>query len=349
MVELMRNRIGYIDAAKGILIICLFYGHSAVYGEMLGIDIEGAHLIWKTIGLYDSFFMQTFFIITGFCSSFDGDFGKFVWKCIKTILIPGMLLSLLGNLLYGALFFEHVNYMDTVLKICEWFTLGGEWFIMALFLSKLITWFILKACVKAQLYIIIVLYFVGLYLNYYDLIPNYIWHRHTLLLLPFLYMGCCLKKKMNKIEPFLKPIGIIGIFLIAIETLLCNKGYFDRPFLAHGINVYLYNSPIHFVNVIGGTSFIFWLSKKVSNIEFLCTIGRGSLFMFLWNGVFIRIFILCICRIDIIDTHNQYTGFIFYLIVTILSIIVGWFFVKIILCSSSDFMDSWKMVIVNSK
>lgn len=98
-----KKRIEYIDVAKGVLIMCLFYGHSIIYGRILGVDEEATHLIGKTQLLYEGFFMQSFFLITGFCSSFKIPISVFIWKNIKTILLPGMLLSVLGNYIWSLL------------------------------------------------------------------------------------------------------------------------------------------------------------------------------------------------------------------------------------------------------
>ena len=65
-----KPRITYIDVAKGILICCLLYGHIRVYGPMDGLQDDVMQFMSKTGPLYGAFFMQTFFIITGFCSSF---------------------------------------------------------------------------------------------------------------------------------------------------------------------------------------------------------------------------------------------------------------------------------------
>lgn len=84
-----RPRIAYIDIAKGILIMCMLYGHIRVYGPMEGMNDPVMHIMSHTSGLYGAIFMQSFFIITGFCTSFTGGV-KYIWKNIKTLLIPSI-------------------------------------------------------------------------------------------------------------------------------------------------------------------------------------------------------------------------------------------------------------------
>lgn len=134
----MKQRIGYIDVAKGILIMCLLYGHSYIYGGFVGVDEEAMHLLGKTSKIYGCFFMQTFFFITGFCSSFNQVFWEYLWKCLKTILIPGMLLCFICGTLWRV--YVWGNVYESVLKqligLKYWFVTGGEWFIVALFYGK---------------------------------------------------------------------------------------------------------------------------------------------------------------------------------------------------------------------
>lgn len=94
-----RPRIAYIDIAKGILILCMLYGYIRVYGPMEGMNDPVMHVMSHTSGLYGAFFMQSFFIITGFCTSFTGGGKKYIWKNIKTLLFPSMLLFLYPNII----------------------------------------------------------------------------------------------------------------------------------------------------------------------------------------------------------------------------------------------------------
>lgn len=331
MKEIIANpkRLPYIDVAKGLLILCLFYGHTIVYGRILGINDAASHLIGKTGGIYNSYFMQTFFIITGFCSNFSSPFLSFLKKNIKTILLPGIILYSLGNFLYE-ITLGQLNLYSELTNLINWFIAGGEWFIISLFLSKLIMWKLLRLPKTLQISILVTLYLSGLLLNEINIIPNIWWHKHVMFLLPFLYLGNLSKDKIHIIEKYIKLIGTIGIISIIIQTILSTKGLYDRPFQDHSIHVNFYNFPIHYINVITGTSFIIYISKKLESIHILQEIGYGSLFMFLWNGVFIRIYIKALISIDIISTDNQYSGFIFYMVVMFLSLLTNYLVMKII-------------------
>ena len=73
-------RYDWIDVAKGILFCCMLYGHIRVYGPMDGLKDDVMHLMGKTVHLFDAYDMQSFFVITGFVSTFDVGEGKIYCK-----------------------------------------------------------------------------------------------------------------------------------------------------------------------------------------------------------------------------------------------------------------------------
>ena len=92
-----KKRLPYIDTAKGILMICLLYGHMHIYAEMVGYHNEGMKLMQQLVPLYASFFMQTFFVITGYCSTFRIGLKPYVWKNAKTLILPAVVLGIVGS------------------------------------------------------------------------------------------------------------------------------------------------------------------------------------------------------------------------------------------------------------
>lgn len=147
----MKQRIEYIDIAKALLILCLLYGHMFLIARYQGYN-DNVNIFAKSfVRLYATFFMQTFFIITGLCSSFNLEFRPFLWKNTKTILIPGVTLTILDRYIYNLLPGNPFEYTPTAI---DWLVDGGPWFIMALFSAKMIYWFISKLDVKKQLILV---------------------------------------------------------------------------------------------------------------------------------------------------------------------------------------------------
>lgn len=280
-----RPRIAYIDIAKGILIMCMLYGHIRVYGPMEGMNDPVMHIMSHTSGLYGAFFMQSFFIITGFCTSFTGGV-KYIWKNIKTLLIPSILLFLLSEY-YKVTFFQGIIDLSPFRKLFDWLTVGGPWFIIALFWAKLLYYLICKLGIKYQVALLLILYLFALACNFFN-VTNYQWFQHTLLLMPYLFVGKICRENWMKIEPKLKYIAYFGLVTILLENILSQCGVFSLPEQDFAICISFKNFPLHIVNSLSGTAFVIYASKLIGTNNFIQTMGTGTLLCYLWNGIVYR-------------------------------------------------------------
>lgn len=129
---MQKERVGYIDVAKGVGILLVILGHS-----MVG-DIFLKNVIY-------SFHMPFFFILSGYFLNFERSIKSNMQKSFKMLLVPYFAVSLIQILLYGIFKRE--------LLVSEFYTalMGGAdvygihanfqnviWFIPTLFLSRLI-------------------------------------------------------------------------------------------------------------------------------------------------------------------------------------------------------------------
>lgn len=76
----MNKRIEYFDTTKGLLMFFLVWGHMIIFANKLGIISDFTQTIQYTVPFYRVFFMQTFFFITGFCTSWHTSFRNFFAK-----------------------------------------------------------------------------------------------------------------------------------------------------------------------------------------------------------------------------------------------------------------------------
>lgn len=94
----MKDRIHYIDLAKGILIILVVYGHIGwVIGHVQGFQnalMEDTYLISAYWG---AFYMGAFFVITGYCSNFNISIKDFLVKNLKGLILPAFTLGAIIN------------------------------------------------------------------------------------------------------------------------------------------------------------------------------------------------------------------------------------------------------------
>lgn len=279
-----KNRIGYIDIAKGILICCLLYGHMFLFARKEGINDSAISYLQKGIILYAGFFMQSFFIITGFCSSFNKKFSVFFGSNIKTLLIPAVLLVLFSNYAIDYFFFHKIS-LQPVFNLTSWVAMGAPWFIITMFVAKLAYWGISRLVTKWQLVLLVILYLTGIALNILDRFPNYLFHRHILLMLPYIYVGQYWRNNKEIIAKWLPYIAMFGIVSITFQLILSQLvSFYYIP--THDFDISInYTFPIHIINAISGTASVLWLSQKIQNNYFLETMGKGTLLIYLWNGL----------------------------------------------------------------
>lgn len=321
------TRLQYIDIAKGILILFLLYGHSTLYTRMLGYEDDSMSLWGKLIPWYNAFFMPAFFIITGFCSSYKIGFKTYLWKNVKTLLIPAvviitMYLYIKDLLLHNALSFQHM----TDLRL--WLFDKGPWFIFALFWCKLLFWFLYRLSFKKQIAVIGFLYIFGLILARIQLLPNIQSHLHAMLLLPYLAFGAYLKDHRDLLEKYLKPIAIFGGISVSIQwILLITWGGVPLPYVDAYIGVSEKTFPLHIVNSISGTAFIVYVSQKIDSCKFLETLGKGTLLLYLGNGLFQTI--ATKIAYAMIPTTSYLSSLIIHIVAYLLCIAIGYMAVKI--------------------
>ena len=278
-----QQRIGYIDTAKGILILCLLFGHCRIISGWQGMDDPVLHVMGAGIGAYRPFFMQTFFLITGFCSTFAVGFWPFLGKNLKTLILPAMLLDLLCFGIMAMVGGNGQSFGAHLAGFAAWLSTGGPWFIFALFWAKILLWVISRLPRVWQIVLVAALYLLGLTLNHFEWFENYQWHRHALLAVPFLYGGYLLKGKMERIQKYLLPAGLVGVVLIVAQNLLAYFTDFTLPANDVFIDVGFANFPLHFVNVAGGSALILWLAQKLAKSRTIALLGQGSLLAYLMN------------------------------------------------------------------
>lgn len=296
--------------AKGILILCLLYGHMLViaswegYNSLLGGDL------FKVIPFYNAFFMPTFFFITGYCSNFQIPFPKFIWKNVKTLIIPSIILGVIGSYIETIIQAKPLTF-SPLISIFDWIYPGGAWFIVALFWSKMAYWVLARPKVCYQLIFIAFLYFIGLLLDSFDIVANIQWHRHSLLLLPFLFLGHMFRRK----ELCQYNNGFIALFaalVLLIQTIAYNKWNYPLPMLDLYIQVDYLTAVIHIINVCLGTYMVLFVSKHIPTIPFLTTLGKGSLIAYILNGT-CQIPILMLCA-PLWSYCSTYSYLVFYIL-----------------------------------
>lgn len=322
-------RIKYIDIAKGILICCLLYGHMLLFARMEGMNDSVMRVMQKSIPLYNCFFMQTFFFITGFCSSFNKEFKLYLWRNIKSLIIPSIILVTLSEYVLAAVIDQRFD-ITPLKELSLWFIDGGPWFIITLFWGKILFYFINRLKTLHQIILLVVLYLLGIALNILDWFPNYWYHRHVLLMLPYLFLGHYCKNHPETMSRYLFPMGLFGIISIVLQFIISQCGdFYKLPIHDYHISINR-TFYIHIINAVTGSAFVIWLSQRIRENRFLETMGKGTLLVYLWNELINRLVLRIPYIQQFYNSNSILSCIVFHLLVFSLLLIVFYLLIKLV-------------------
>jgi len=245
----MTNRYYWVDISKFLGLFLVVLGHLPMSGYG-----TNSLLIW----LY-SFHMPLFFIISGFL---DKDKEFCIKKYFYRLLVPFLIMYIIGYfLLYLPITISHNDFSVQALFIrpllgivlgdtkYSALTLGPLWFILAMFIVKMIDsfqrwrWIMSISCI-----------IVAFVVNYYNF--NLYFISAAIIAYPFFFFGKILKKYIIHIENSPKwQIFCLSIFSFIIVLCVAPfNGFVSMAVSNCGKNVLLY----YFVGIIGSMSIIFF-------------------------------------------------------------------------------------------
>lgn len=286
------NRYTYIDIAKGILILVVIFHHISFAAKEM--NVSGS-LAWnfRLLPLYASWFMPAFFFITGYCSNFEKNFIQFITTNLRTLLWPA-LTSFLITATYSIMLSHDVNTFMEALNTIP--IRGFNWFLMALFLSKMLFWTLNHNISNKTAFGVAIITIACIAIIFNDinfLGANWFHHRHALYLTLFLYLGH-LAKVNNLVQ---KKYLIIASLIFIITVLSCMKIKGVSPGIAGlWINFTITEVPLHILLALTGISFVLLTSIIISNCKILEQIGKDSLIYYIFHIDVIRTIIVFICK-----------------------------------------------------
>lgn len=287
MIVSMKERIHYIDVAKGILIILVILHHfPQLLMEQYGVSNSFLKFLDSASDYYNAFFMPAFFIITGYCTNFSKlPLSRFFVHQINTIMIPAFCLGAVSVWisLIGKGCTEPVEYCK--IGFSTFIKSGGPfWFLTALFWSKLFykLWICLlqnKENVSRKCFHIttsffcLSLFIIGCLLKN-NVIPNIWWFIHALLLTTFLYVGQILRLY------HVRKISVIISLLYLLTIVLLNLNNISHPYITAGINADIIDFPLLLSLAISGSMLIFHISQHINNNSIIEFFGKNSLIIY---------------------------------------------------------------------
>lgn len=211
-----KERISWIDTAKGFLMLCVIAGHTLPLGGF------PERLIY-------SFHIPLFVILSGYTMGEPKNIYDFFVKVKKSFM--QLYIPLLAIYFIEAVGFKFKNHLDFSETVNTFFTsvvyaIHVPWFLCVLFYARILYFLILL--VKKENPILFILIFIcGFFI---PKIPDYHRFYQQLEKLPFflffLFVGRYSKK--YKVEDFLKKHGtLLVFFLVPLWAVLLPHSYFD--------------------------------------------------------------------------------------------------------------------------
>ena len=322
----MKNRIDFIDTAKGLTLLFVIYLHiSACY--------PGHPYESSAIGIaVSTFFMPIFFILSGLFFSTRNDFWPGLKKKTKRLLIPYWFFYLLTFLL--SFFVVEILGIETkngfswsnlfIVFHADVFSNSAIWFLLALFWSSLFLYPIVKFLHSnwSQLLIVSFLFCFGWACSSFLInIPLYI--DSAMSMLPFLYFGYLLKnieftKYVFGRERILLVLGllyfIINLLTAKYISLVDNK---------------IEDPPHYFFGALIGSFSLIFICVYLKKIPLVTFLGRNSLAVLCIHGYILNFVTLILKKFQIDMIISSLIAFVlvtlsFYIIVPLCKRFIPW-------------------------
>lgn len=262
------NRLHHIDIAKGMLILCLLIAHFGIALKVNGVGTQyfAPILYWQPV--FSTFFMQCFFLITGYCSNLDLSSKAYFEKLLKQLVVPYIFFGFANGVTGCLLMPDHFHSIFTSL-----------WFLNALIFSKTIVWG-LKQTIKNDRYIVLatlLFLILGVLLNDYNIGEDYLDIRKGLVATFFVALGHMLRDKPSLVNLlrkgwFIYPLAILVVYILHHQwDLPSEDGKFD---------VTLVQIPLFLALTILGSITTLTLARWIKECAFIEFFGRNSIIVY---------------------------------------------------------------------
>ena len=241
-----KERIHWIDVAKGILILFLIVHHFGSAFKLTDIPQDDYRFLMSWQFVFTSFFMQAFFFMSGYCSSFNKEVKLFFWSLFKQLILPFIFFEILTCIYWSS---DQGISLNNLYHY--WVNSNGThyWFLNALIVSKLYIYIIVNSNYLSNIVILLLSSFlflvISIILNDLDFGTNFLCIRQSLGAVFFVVLGYIAKLKNDVFEKTLKLGGGISLSVnnfsfsrILSSILYCN----DRSFykVINSISLYIY-------------------------------------------------------------------------------------------------------------
>ena len=317
----MKERIHWIDVFKGICILIVVI-HHAPFNVSKDCPIWGINWLNAVI---IGFFMPAFFVITGYCSNFSSPCILFLWRNVKTIIIPSFCLYYFNHWIEDArcFFFYDADWITWhhffSPGIRTFIKEGGYyWFLSALFLAKMLYYVINRILKNLGSKILLSLFLLsfGVICANLDSTHNYFYWQQAVILTLYLPLGVFLKEHGE----IIKNKGWMSLLLyIALVSILVLMGK-NVPSVTRTIDISVLMIPMHLILSLTGTLAVWWLSETIGKSIPLEYLGRNTIIIYTLN--FSVLGLVSACLFTIYEPQNALIFNLMFWVMIIMSIII---------------------------
>lgn len=273
-----------------------------------------ANIILDSIVLY--FFMQCFFLITGYCSNLNLSGKDYLEKLLRQIIVPYIFFGFLNGLASHFLIPDYFHGFFTCF-----------WFLNALVISKTIVWG-LKRSIGKDGYVVLAALFLlilGVVLNEYNIGQDYFDIRKGLIATFFVALGQMLRKNATFAD-ILKKGGFI--YPLVMLTFYVFHYQWRLPLQDAIVKVSLLQIPLFLALTILGSVATLALARKAKKLSIIEFFGRNSIIVYCLHFPY-----LCMIARQIlvrIVPFNYFEGGVIFCLTFALELIILSFIIKLL-------------------
>ena len=265
---MQKQRIDFIDLAKGVCILLVVLGHCNVHIPFIGFNMLR---------------MPLYFILSGLFFRDYGGFAQFTVKKINKILIPFLFFYLVSYIPFyiceyispGLIQTQASGLMD-VFNNRQFFN-GPIWFLLCLFFVNLL-FCAIKLNIRNEWGVCFAVVSIGLFGvllgNLGIFIPMYLDVAMTTL--PYFYMGYLLNRTNllypNRFDKYNILLALIGYGITYLITI-----YFDAPHPSFHYNIIHGNIALNYIGSFTCVIAVLLLCKTIKHLPIVSYCGRYSI------------------------------------------------------------------------
>ena len=279
----MKERIEYIDLAKGICILLVVLDHISNEGYFSA----GKYPLNE---VFEQMRMPLYFILSGlFFKDYQGGFREFLLRKFNRILVP----YLFFIIIYRAITWLVQNYTDFASTGANIASIWGPlWFLRCLFFMNVIFAVAYYAIQRIKVNTITSEVFLGTTMFVIGIIGYHLGNLHlnfgtAMTCMPFLWSGFVLNRRLHLLQrriPWWMALVMALVLFVMVYYLYMGENFFFSN---------TYNSPLPLLYIAGfsGTLAVLLLSSVIKWVPVISFIGRYSLIVLCTHMVIVTLLV----------------------------------------------------------